>query len=541
MPEFIIEPPPRIFPAVINCLAIPPASDIKHQMNPTRREKLLAAFVAASALGLLIWSGINQQSPEQTANFNSRNDRRAGQHPNPRDATDRKRSSVEGSETDPHSHILGLFDEFIERDDYTGLIRYARTLTGINGLDIWNYTESKALPESSKRNLFVEAVRLLLEAHSPTEVFDHVISNLGDGDTKIAILRMLCTNREVGLNDYITFSSTMTQEEQLSTTASIAFNLGQNPDLNIEDCRRIVNSLPHGEAVIIEILSQIPFLKTSDQTSATDLVSKSIKLSQELLQRGELELASLDKIYLSLSQKLPSHTFLSIKEEGLYDSLGMETKSLLMARYAKHDPLAYLDLAVSEPSSNMDLGTGLAFLIASDTTAGTRWFESNHSKLTPKVHSQYSSYLSRHSIANGNVTEAWQYIERISDPEIKKQAEGQVWSKEKDLVIHAVKTDPTRTLSELVSGASHHASYWIEEAMHTWIQNDPAQAESWYRKNWESLPPAKSQFVAAAYAKNALGLGDTATARQWSNLIQDPKTRERIEASIIKADAGIDP
>jgi hypothetical protein len=135
-------------------------------------------------------------------------------------------------------------------------------------------------------------------------------------------------------------------------------------------------------------------------------------------------------------------------------------------------------------------------------------------------------------------SDAWSLLEHVTDSSAKALAEGRIWERERDQLRKDVVSNPQQILGELANGRSAYSDYWLEEAMVTWISKEPDKAEEWYQANWNSLPPAKSQYVAAAYAKNALGLGDTGTARQWTSLIQDPKTRERIEASITKGESG---
>jgi hypothetical protein len=92
-------------------------------------------------------------------------------------------------------------------------------------------------------------------------------------------------------------------------------------------------------------------------------------------------------------------------------------------------------------------------------------------------------------------------------------------------------------LQSIVSGKSNYNDYWLEEAMSTWVAKDFDKAQEWYQKNWNSMPANKSQYLAAAFAKQAIGQGDVATARQWAAHIQDAKTKQRIETGIAEAES----
>jgi hypothetical protein len=93
-------------------------------------------------------------------------------------------------------------------------------------------------------------------------------------------------------------------------------------------------------------------------------------------------------------------------------------------------------------------------------------------------------------------------------------------------------------MESIIDGKSKFGDYWLEEAMGTWISKDFDKAQSWYQDNWNKLPAGKSQYLAAAFAKQAASQGDAATARQWAAYIQDPKTKQRIDAGIAKAEAA---
>jgi hypothetical protein len=134
-----------------------------------------------------------------------------------------------------------------------------------------------------------------------------------------------------------------------------------------------------------------------------------------------------------------------------------------------------------------------------------------------------------------NMETAWLKVNQISDPAIKKQAEGQVWGRERDLVRNTVNAGPQKAIEELVSGKSQHDDYWIEEAMDVWMHKDFDNAEKWYQDNWKNLPADKAQYAAASFAKQAIKTGDLDVAEQWLTYINDPKTKERIQAEVSKA------
>jgi len=182
------------------------------------------------------------------------------------------------------------------------------------------------------------------------------------------------------------------------------------------------------------------------------------------------------------------------------------------------------------------LSEGVREWFRTDSEAAERWLSATN--LKDKERDQIASGVAVFMVDEHRIEESWKWIGEIRDPTAKKQAEGKVWEMQRSIVRKEVARDPEATLQSLISGESKHSTYWIEEALSTWISKEPEKAEKWYQNNWDSLPPAKSQYVAAAYAREAIKTGDLVTASQWTSLIQDPKTKERIEASITKAEAG---
>jgi hypothetical protein len=151
------------------------------------------------------------------------------------------------------------------------------------------------------------------------------------------------------------------------------------------------------------------------------------------------------------------------------------------------------------------------------------------------IKSLLNSLDSESKTGSGKLLDAWSQVAKIVDPQLKKQAEGQVWGKERDMVRNTVNSAPQKAIEELVSGKSQHDAYWIEEAMDVWMAKDFDNAEKWYQDNWKNLPADKAQYAAASFAKQAIKTGDLDVAEQWLPYIQDPKTKARIQAEVSKA------
>ncbi len=180
--------------------------------------------------------------------------------------------------------------------------------------------------------------------------------------------------------------------------------------------------------------------------------------------------------------------------------------------------------------------TGFMEWLAVDTAAARRWFEEKEESLDHKSKSAIESALAISLVRNGDLIDARRLAESIMDVETKSKVTGIIWTAERDSLRKEVGKDPAGTVQSIISGKSKYGDYWIEEAVGTWVAKDFDKAQDWYQQNWNSLPTGKSQYVAAAFATQATRQGDTATARQWAAHIQEPKTKQRIEAGIAKAE-----
>jgi hypothetical protein len=192
---------------------------------------------------------------------------------------------------------------------------------------------------------------------------------------------------------------------------------------------------------------------------------------------------------------------------------------------------ASTSLPIAVYSATMEMWLGR------DSIAALSWCKNNITTMKPEVGDSIESTLVRFHIGNGDLEGARQYVQKIDDSDLRRSAEGQVWSFERDALRREVHKDPAGTIQSIVTGQSKYGDYWIEEAMITWVAKDFDSAQDWYRKNWNLMPANKSQYIAAAFAKQATGQGDVATAREWAAHIQDPKTKQRIETGIAEAES----
>lgn len=202
---------------------------------------------------------------------------------------------------------------------------------------------------------------------------------------------------------------------------------------------------------------------------------------------------------------------------------------------AAADPLKAMTTLKGQEGNEALLGEAFSIWLAKDEKASLAWYQESGSVLTGTETSQLASILSKYEVSHGKIAEAWKLVDQISDPNLKTQTSGRVWQAERKQLQAQVSAKPAQVVDSIVSGTSTFADYWLEEAMFTWISKDNDKAIDWYEKNSKSLPASKAQYVAAAFATQCLQQKEIEVAREWAALIQDSKTKARIDAAIAKA------
>ena len=226
---------------------------------------------------------------------------------------------------------------------------------------------------------------------------------------------------------------------------------------------------------------------------------------------------------------------------GNYDNSTRETYDRVLGEAFRSDPKAAIEtlerLFSQGAFSNSPklIESALKRWMKYDQQAAVDWF-SRSGKLGDVVKSHAAMPFLQQAINSQDVSAARNWADQISDPNLKKEAEGQVWSLERGIVRGEASKDPAALMKSIVAGESSHQEYWMEEVFATWMAKEPTKAQDWYQKNWNTMPASKSQYLAAAFANQAINQGDADTARQWAAHIEDAKTKQRIEAGIVKAE-----
>jgi hypothetical protein len=264
--------------------------------------------------------------------------------------------------------------------------------------------------------------------------------------------------------------------------------------------------------------------RTSDEAGSEALRSVfELPLSQEAARRVLMELGDL----------LPFESWDHLDRAG--STLSGTERHRIMGRMLGVDAARAMELIAAADGREADMMPAFKRWLQLDAAKPIEWLQSQSAHLSVAQKDHATQGIAEFSASQGDCDVAWQWVGQISDVALRKKAEGQVWSMERDIVRRMVHKEPESALRSLIGGESQHQDYWLEEAMTTWLSKDPGQAVAWREANWNTIPAAQSQYLAAAFAKQALAEQDVGTALRWAGLVQDPKTKTRLNEVIAEA------
>lgn len=176
----------------------------------------------------------------------------------------------------------------------------------------------------------------------------------------------------------------------------------------------------------------------------------------------------------------------------------------------------------------------LVDLYGRDSKRAELWVEENTGNLAPLQKDQVLSARLDSLLKGDHLADAAAIADDIIDESLREKASSAIFKVEKGQYLDRAKTDPVGALGEIVESNTSRSGLLMLEVMSAWMAKDAEQAEEWYASNWNSLPAEKAQFVAAAYAKDAVVKGDAATAKKWAAFISDKNLRDQVLSGIKK-------
>ncbi len=401
----------------------------------------------------------------------------------------------------------------------------------------WKQISDTFEPEE-ERTLFLRqiAIRMSGMGH-PDEAIDMIVKTFGDGETRtqmIAACFAYSQNLDILKKCYGLLKYEGEQRAaRIASASCLATAMSKsNGILKFKECN--LEFLEKDETQVWISAAEQYLIKTQ-RNSPNDVASSFGKIM-----RMELPDGMKAGLLAQLSEIVPILAWQEYVKSDLAAS-GLDEAKLIVRQMVERDSAAAIAEVLKSPGSEALLGVALNYWGSKDSQAASKWLSENGPGLSIKQYDSALVGVAELLAKKQNFTEASQLVSKIDDANVKSEAERVVWNAERDSLRENVRRDPAGALQSITSGQSKYADYWLEEAMGTWVAKDIDKAQAWYQQNWKSLPASKSQYLAAAFANQATQQGDVATARQWAALIQDEKTRDRINAGIATAEAHPKP
>ncbi len=256
----------------------------------------------------------------------------------------------------------------------------------------------------------------------------------------------------------------------------------------------------------------------------------------------EISAAFTQAFDLPLSKEAARITLLKLSELFPFDSwdelssgdveLSSAARQQIIARMFYKDPHKAVEKISSAKNGEADFNPAFKQWLEIDSAKPIEWLQSHATTLTESQKAHAAIGIARFSASQGDLDVAKQWVAQITDSELRRKAEGQVWTMERDIVRRKVSSNPQAAIQAMISDETQHAPYWIETAMNQWVSKDRDAAWSWYQANARTLTPQQNEAVALSYARQALKNGQADVAAQWAAQVVTTKFKDKITAEI---------
>lgn len=429
----------------------------------------------------------------------------------------------------------------------------------------YDVVKSSAIEELKRRQEMCRIVEEMV-AGGHYEEAQNLVMKLGEGVLREGLIHSLFSRNSERLSALVTrvTESGFSEREQLCAWTGIMQNLSREDgpakvvsllesdhDLGIDEVDYLLQGAIH--------FINPSMLAASYWSDSSDLSSHPSK------SESERRLAEIEKMFEGPVLKSPElrHSFYDLLVDELRGPMTDQSLSVLIEHYDSLDPETRAEIggqvmnsmfaespskaleAIRAFGNNSDLpvmlSEGIKGWLRNDSLKVETWLAAEGPAFGQNSFDAMTKTVVSFLSEKNRLDDASAWASKISDPDLRRQAEGVVWTKDRDTLRNSVILDPVGTVDAIVSGQSKYADYLLEGAMTTWVEKDFDKANQWYQESWKTLPASKAQYIAAAFAKQAANQGDTATARQWASHIQDAKTKDRVNTVITKAESRPKP
>lgn len=238
--------------------------------------------------------------------------------------------------------------------------------------------------------------------------------------------------------------------------------------------------------------------------------------------------------YLNLTaRRLPFETWEKVSS-GIGFELDDQSMGLLVSSMIRDDSEKAFKEFVKGKSEGHVTTSYLGWL-EFDAVAAKKWLTENIHEQPKGVSDSVYAACCEYAIKKNDIDEYSRLRNMVEDERKLKELDAIYVVNRQEFLYKQIDENPSATINDILHGWTDFPAESLEKAMGAWLNKDFNAAESWYQQNWKSLPSEKAQYVAAAFANQAVTQGDTHTATQWLGYVKDVNVKQRIQESIDKA------
>ncbi len=268
----------------------------------------------------------------------------------------------------------------------------------------------------------------------------------------------------------------------------------------------------------------------SDKSKQTDFFNRLINASDffPVEQREPYLNQILSRVAFSMPDEALKSYFSKFEKVEYSEKKSDAIKNIMYVNM-RNNPVSTMNTILEYKTSNDKFLQHAVYEWSIGGSSGAKvWFEANQQRLTPRQSDIFQSSIAEAELYKNNFQNAQKQINQISDPTIKVKAEEKYAVVENKQILKEIGNSPQPLIDSIALGSSKNPDHWLAIAMNQWIAKEPENAQQWYEKNWETLSPAKAQYIAEAYAINSINQGDYDRGKQWESFVIDDKSKTRI-------------
>jgi hypothetical protein len=391
----------------------------------------------------------------------------------------------------------------------------------------WDTAENSGNDENLKFNTLRGIASLMAINGYSREAIEKINSSFGPGKARCQIISEVFRFSKNSDDLPELFNLLEFEDEKVAASEGIGRALALASGPIVMDVRKY-GYLKGNVDVMLATFAELYVVQNS--SGSTQDLAQAFKLAFDLPLSEEVQRITLRK----LASIAPFDCWDYITKRGL--NLYSREAAEIVQQMVRTSGRATAERLLLSPQSADFLDQSLLLWMRVDASEPVNWMKEESARMTAVQRDKAYSGIVTYSVSQGELDTARKWADLIVDLEQRKKVDGRIWAAERDKLRMEIGKDPVNTVQSIISGQSKYGDYWLEEAMGTWMAKDLNAAQKWYQQNWNTLPAGKSQFVAAAFANQAVQQGDIATAKHWAVYIQDAKTKQRIEAGITKAE-----